>query len=245
MCSRDLIAGEANGERLSEIELLAELHLHPQRRPRDDDQSHRQRSQSVARLSRRTTAPARQSRSVAHRDRRDAALRCAGAARQPHDDGRLRDRRRALDGRHVDQSVHRCGQSRSRAIRRSRQISTSRVRRTAISRLSPARTNASAWRSRGWKAASPSAAFSRATRISHALETPSAAGGRGFAVSSICRSRSATTDHSPALLASVSAGCSATASSSDPRSGRSGIAAKNSHAAPTQSAAARNTCEKA
>ena len=61
-----------------------------------------------------------------------------------------------LARRHVGDAVHRRGQPRSRAIRRSGNVSTSAARRTGISRSPPARINAPGWRWRGSRARSRS-----------------------------------------------------------------------------------------
>ena len=61
-----------------------------------------------------------------------------------------------LGGGHAGDAVHRRGQPRSRAIRRSGNISTSAARRTGISPSAPARINAPGWRWRGSKARSRS-----------------------------------------------------------------------------------------
>ena len=118
-----LIHGEVDGERLTPRRVGAELHLPAERRPRDHDQPDRQHDRRPAALSRRAARGSRRNpgllKSCVEEGLRFESSNQLGNRRLI---GRSRDRRRDAAGRHLHPYRHRCGQPRSRAVRRARPL---------------------------------------------------------------------------------------------------------------------------
>ena len=117
-----LIQGEAAGEKAQRDRAAAELHLHPQRRPRNHHQPDRQRAGGIAGVARGERRPARAHATpgadpgaleadLSCGGRRIPALRVVQPARQPPRPARMRSGRRASRARRAGDAVHRRRQS--------------------------------------------------------------------------------------------------------------------------------------
>ena len=125
----------------------APVHLPAQRRPRDDDQPHRQRAARADRMAGRESAPDRESRGAGRGQvggRGIPALRELQPARQPDHDARRRGRRRRAAAGLADHDVHRRAPTATRRSFPTRTASTSRASPTATSRSASASTPAPA-----------------------------------------------------------------------------------------------------
>ena len=151
-----LIQGEDNGERLTEKELLHNCIFLLNAGHETTTNLIGNGLVALSRYPAQKTAADRTPRSDQDRGRGNSALRKLEPARQPHDDGAGRTRRRHACPGHVGDAVHRRRQPRSRRNSPIRKTSTSAARRTGIWRSPPARINAPAWRWRGSKARSRS-----------------------------------------------------------------------------------------